>query len=73
MVNQLAEMVVTNLSDDEFEALCFLAGEDSANYPGANLGERAKALITKMEGEGRLADFVSTARDIKPEVTWPNV
>lgn len=71
MSAQLANLIASNLSEEDFATLCFLLGEDADNFSGG-LADKATALVAKIAGDGRLDELVATAGDVKPEVSWPS-
>ena len=70
LVNHLYQQLTLNFSVNDFRTLCVNLGQDYAALPGANLEDKARALLTDCDEQRRPPQLVDAGRRIRPELPW---
>lgn len=67
----LHDLILAHFDMDELMQLCFDTGVMWDMLPGDDLGAKARALILKMERDGRTYQLIGECQKVRPDVDWP--
>jgi LuxR family glucitol operon transcriptional activator len=72
--SRLRNILVNHFNDEEFRDLCFeLDDVDYDDLPGEGMLGKARELVLKYERYERLDELVEVGKQLRPDISWPNV
>ena len=72
-LSQLRQLLSAYFNESELKTLTFDLGLDYEMLPGPAKGDKARELVMLLWRNDRLAELLSLARPIRPNLAWPDL